>query len=436
MSGIDIDVLLTNMMAIIGSYETFVIRTKYPALLCIDLSQSDPKNGFYTKLAGVTVSANLPQLFQALDNVTAKYGSMVSNNMNLTSFAKAAIYPYIFTQPPGGSQIAVIPAFISNFITNPLPPASSYSGIDQTQLEYKASIYSVFQHCYLVLVKFMQSQSDSTIGKDFQTTINDSVSTLYVQSIVTYIENNIYSYMNSPVSSSQDINAFIANVYDGIQTFAGNTSNSMTQSHYNLFFLCFLPYFSFLYIYNVLPTTTLTSGNNGSRNGLVRRFAILALYKVFMYSIYGTYKMSVLFDPSSQSTMQLRQILDTNISALFDQETNKIMTSTILQTLNQNTKTNMNQMSSLQQQNGKVTMNRSNLNNILIYQDRATQDLAKAKQTKWLWFAFLIVYVAIIPIFMFVTALQEHVDYFFIVSVVIMFALIILVMIAMAKNFS
>lgn len=436
MSGIGSNVLLENMNSIIGSYETFVLRTKFPNILCIDLSQPDLANAFYTQLHSTTTSSNLPQLLSAFDNVSSLYGSMVQNNMNISEFAKAKAFPFVFTQPPNSAQVAFIPSFINNFISNPLPPASSYSGIDATQLEFKASINAVFKQSYLLLSSFLQSQSTSTLGQDFNMSISDSVQTMYVNNINYYIENNIYSYMNSPISISQNLETYITNLYTDLQNYITNNgvNSQMTQSHYNLFYLCFLPYFYFLYIYNVLPSTVLTGSNKGSRDGVVRRYAILALYKTFMYTIYGTYKVSVLFDPSSQNTMQLRQILDTNISALFDQETNNILTNDVLDSLNQNTKTNLNQIASLQNQNQKVVANRSNLQNILTYQTQATTDLGKAKLERNIWLAVLLTYVVSIPVVYFF--LKKQIEIFFVISLVLGLILLIFGMVAVAKNFS
>ena len=439
MSGIGSNVLLANMNSIVGSYETFVLRTKFPSALCIDLSDVDAANAFYTKLKSVKTGADLPQLMGALDNVTTAYGSKVSNNMNISSFSNASIFPYVFTNPPNAAQVAFIPSFINNFIANPLPPASSYSGIEASQLEFKAAFTNVFKQSYLLMSSYLQSQSSSTLGQDFNKTISDSLQAVNVSNILHYIEANVYSFMNSPLTTSQSIDTYISNLYDGLQNYVEmfGSNTQMSQSHYNLFFVCFLPYFYFLYIYNVLPSTVLTGSNKGSRDGVVRRYAILALYKTFMYTIYGTYKVSVLFDPSSQETMQLRLILDTNISALFDQETNQILAQSVLDKLNENTKTNLAKMSSLQQQNQKVVANRSNVQNISTYQVQANQDLSKAKIEKMVWFVFLIIYIATIPVVYFLLQKKPaFVEMYFMFSFVIVLILFIFGMVAMARNFS
>ncbi len=84
-----------------------------------------------------------------------------------------------------------------------------------------------------------------------------------------------------------------------------------------------MPYLCYLYILYYLPSPKIEETkktNKAPRNGIVRGLAILATYKFIMYTLYGTYKMSARFNPSSSTTLLLRQSIDLNVMSLFNKQ--------------------------------------------------------------------------------------------------------------------
>jgi len=420
----DSNIVASNLNIITGSYETFTVLTRYPNVFCIDLTTGSTKTNFINTLASST-NTTYTQVLSTFDLISQQYNQRVANNISIADFATSTsttLYTPIFQA--GG----YIDKFVSNFVGNPLPSISSYNNIDATQLQYKTIIYSTFYDTYATLVTAFTT---GQLSVDFNSPIAPSLLHNSILALTNIIETNAYSYM---INGAGTLDSYLTAIYSKVMASQAAVPTLKT-SHLNLYFICFLPYFYFLYIYNVLPSALVSGTNHGIRDGMVRRAAILSMYKFFTYVIYGTYKIAVLVDPSSAQSMELRQILDTNITALFDSETNSILTSGILSQLDQDTKTNIKKMSSLQNQNQKITMNRANMTNILTYQSQANADYSKAVKAKWIWLVFFLIYVATIPVFYFLwQKVGKFVEYYFIASLVIVLVLVILAMISVAKK--
>lgn len=435
MDKIDISILKQNLKAITNSYEIFNIRTLFPNILFINLVDQTLIANFSTQMANVKSSSDLQKLMSAVFDCSQESASRVANDNQITSFSSTGMFKYIFNTQSGATS-SVIPFFIDSFGKSQLPSVSRIDLFEQSDIQapsiYKTNLMAVLQNIFTNILQYIQSTLNNSQSSDFSSTsISNAMAASYSQSLVSYIESNVYNYI---LSDTSDINSYINNLYDSAYTYSKNMSGYKT-SHFNLFFIVFLPYFYFLFIYNILPTAKIVSTNHGSRDGIVRRWTILSFYKFFMYMFYSIYKVSALYDPGSQYTYQLRLILDQNITSLFDVDANNTISNDMLDSLNDSTKTNMQNIASLQGANTKIEMNRSNLNNILNYQKKATADLASSKIVMWVWFSLLVVYVLTIPVFYFIPVLQNNIQYFFIVSLVFAIILIIMGMVAVVKNF-
>lgn len=422
-----------NLQAMTQSFEVFNTRTLFPDIFFIDLSVNQTAtNNFCTQMSTTNASVNLPNLLSKVRSCTINVASSVSTNNKIQSFSASGMNPYIFGSASSASVTpSIITFFINVFQSNPLPNVTRIDLNPNASDTYKLNLISFLQNVYFNILTYINKTITSSQSTDFMVPVPSIVMTnSFITSLLTYIENNVYNYV---YSTNNDIDSYINNLYDGAYSYFGSMGGNFTSSHFNLFFVVFLPYFYFLYIYSLLPSATLSATNHGSRDGIIRRWSILAFYKFFMYMFYSVYKVSALYDPGNQYTSQLRQILDMNISSLFDQDTNDAMSSNAVDSLNSSTKQNMQNMSSLQSNNQKIVMNRSNIGNILTYQAQADIDLKHAKMVKMIWLIFVIVYISMIPIVYFF--LQKHVEYFFIGSLVLAIILTIVGMVAVVKNF-
>lgn len=284
---------------------------------------------------------------------------------------------------------------------------------------------------------FIRENTLESTGNEFYNPLTESIITSNLSSLLSYIEANINICINGDVGDeTPNMTTFFGNVYDQINKYITTVANrDFKRSHYNLFFVVFLPYFYFLYVKHIIPSRIInTNAKSAIRDGMVHRHAILAIYKLYVYTLYGSYKICTLYDPTSSYALQMRLILDTNMTGLFDKELNIESTKQILLDLNKETRKNLNNLSSLQSNNRKISANRTNINNILNYQTQTDKMLKKSVTIKYVTLSFLLLYLILCIVTYFF--LQPHVEYFYILSLVIAFILLILGMIAMVKNFS
>ena len=431
MDKIDISILKQNLKAITSSYEIFNIRTMFPNILFINLVDQTLIANFSTQMADVVTSSDLPKLMSAVFDCSQESASRLANDNQITSFSGNGMFKHIFEQT--GATPSIIPLFIQNFGKSQLPSVARIDLFTETNVEaptiYKTNLLATLKNIFINILQYLQKTLTNSQSSDFSSvSISDALADNYTNIMVGEIERNFSSYLDS------DVNTYIKTLYDGAQKSSKNIAG-YKNSHFNLFYIVFLPYFYFLYIKNVLPTVDKYSPNKGNRDGIVRRLAILSFYKFFMYIFYSIYKVSALYDPGSQYTYQLRLILDQNISSLFDEDTNDAISNDMLESLNEKTKINMQNMYSLQSNNEKIHMNRSNLTNILTYQKKATKELSTARTIMWVWLAVLIIYIATIPLFYLIPVLIDNIQYYFIASLILVVILIIMGMVAVAKNF-
>ena len=378
-------------------------------------------------------SDGLQALLTSVWNCTQPMASSISSNNKIANFSSYDIYPYIFTGV--GSSPSIVENFVNIFQSLALPNVTRIDLLPDKTMNvpsvYKDNLKQFLQGEYFNILTFIRSKLTNSQSASFAIPISQVLTTTYTISILNYIESNVYTYVNSNNNSIDD---YIKSLYDGAYKIA-NENKNFTDSHFNLFFVTFLPYFYFLYIVSLLPSANLSATNHGVRDGIIRRLSVLAFYKFFMYFFYSIYKVSALYDPNSTTTAQIRQILDINMSSLFDQDTNNAMSTKILDDLNAETRSNMDKFAKLQGNNQKITMNRSNITNILTIKQQADAELKKAILIKWVWFSFLLIYLVLIPIVYFVPLFKKNVEYFLIYSLIWAIILTIIGMVAIVKNF-
>lgn len=421
----------------LSSFEAFSYITKFPNILCLQFSNSTVKNEFYSQFMNVSSKENIPKLIASIDKLSGKIESKVANNVNIFN-------DYQYTNsvnPVSISEIMFDPnGFFKNIlnhfetITLPLPLPDS----DIEQLPNYFNFYvDIFKNLFWTLYNYIKANTTESTGNEFFSPLTRSIIDSNLLSILDYIESHIDICIKGNIGEEQpNMTKFLENIYDQMMDQKNMSSTfDFAQSHYNLFFVVFLPFFIFLYIKHIIPSKIInSSAKSAIRDGIVHRNAILALYKIYVYTLYGAYKVCALYDPTSHYTVQLRLILDTNMTALFDKEVNINSTKTFLLDLNNQTKKNLQNLSTLQASNSKISANRSNIHNILNYQTQTDQDLQKVKTLKYVALSFLLTYIIFCVVAYFF--LRPHVEYVYIGSLVIAFILLILAMIAMVKNFS
>lgn len=422
---------------ILSSFEAFSYATKFPSILCLQFSNTTVKNDFYSQFMNVNQKQNIHSLIKALDNFSNVIDSKLNNNVNIYDDynLKNTINPHPISEYMFSSN-GFFNSLTTHFeaITLPLPLPES----DTEQLPSYFNFYvDIFKNLFKSILKYIRDNTSESTGNEFFNPLTESIVVTSLDGILHYIETHIDICIRGDVGDEPpNMNAFLGNVYDKMMKYRMSSETfDFKQSHYNLFFIVFIPYFFFLYIKNIIPSKIIaTNSKSAVRDGIIHRQAILALYKLYVYTLYGSYKVCALYDPTSVYSLQMRLILDTNMTALFDKEININSTKNFLLDLNKETKKNLNNLSSLQDNNKKIATNRSNINNILNYQTQTDKDLKKTLTIKYVVLSFFLLYLIICIVAYF--WLRKHVEYMYIASLIIAFILLIIGMIAIVKNFS
>ena len=381
---------------LIQTYEHFAWSTSFPNILCNILCNTDITSKGISK----TLMANLIRPYSSFQLLMQDMANCYSTD---TSNASKELQHWLFT--------ADQTSFVVNYINNPfcvgvvnyfnaqLPPIETYyDDIGNTSYpgEYRTNMKSVFTDVFMTVygeLKEIVCVSGGGNACSDLTGTGLSVVNIksYVAQIMVYIESQVYQYI---ASSDSTATGYMTKLFEDLtQTFPVSPANAgipLKAIHYNLIFICFQPYFYFLYILSFLPSPNISSANPTERNGVIRGLAILATYKFIMYTLYGTYQLVIKNDPSSSTAVQLRQVIDMNVTTLFNEELMQF--NSALQNVNLNTQNIADSLTGLQDVNTQITMARSNVNNIANNDAVIVKQLSRTNTFKWTWLAVLIMY--------------------------------------------
>jgi len=288
---------------------------------------------------------------------------------------------------------------VVNYFNAQLNPIETYyDAIGNTSYpsEYRTNMKSVFTDVFMTVYgEIKEEVCDVNGGNACSDLTGTGLSVVniksYVAQIMTYIESQVYQYI---ALSDSTATGYMTELFNDLTInypiSPTNAGIPLKAIHYNLIFICFQPYFYFLYILSFLPTPNISSTNPTERNGVIRGLAILATYKFIMYTLYGTYQLVIKNDPASSTAVQLRQVIDMNVTTLFNEELMQF--NSALQNVNLNTQNIADSLTGLQDVNTQITMARSNVNNIANNDAVIVKQLSRTNTFKWTWLSVLIMY--------------------------------------------
>jgi len=398
---------------LVQSYEHFTYSTSYPSVLrntLCDTSQSSKvtNSSLLTSLNASYGASNAgpAAIMKDFSKVFMQDKDSSKTAINSSS-TNTHLQQWLFDQ---GSNPTT---YISNYISHPFcqkvvqnfasqfPPIETYYDPVSNSAypsEYLDNVKSVYFDVFMVLFGQLREEvcgggtSGGTGGNSctaFTTSsINSTTIRPYIDQILAHIIANVYQYI---AQSDGTIGGYIQTLFTDLMMNyrLQNSTNNLTSIHYNLIFIAFQPFFYYLYILSFIPSPSISGTNKAPRNGIVRGLAILATYKFIMYTLYGTYKLVVKYDPSLGTAVQLRQVIDMNVTTLFNEELQQF--NTAINSANTSTQDVTNTISNIQDLNQQITMARSNVANIANNDAVVMKQLKKSAISKWSWLSILIV---------------------------------------------
>jgi hypothetical protein len=273
---------------------------------------------------------------------------------------------------------------------------------------------AVFTDLFMVLFgQIKEGPCGSNLGGTSCTQVTSSgLNNVSLKENLKNIINDIEKGVLDDISNSSDVKGYITKMYTtitGTKNVDNLSKSGMTQFHLNLFFISFMPYLCYLYILYYLPSPKIEETkpkieetkktNKAPRNGIVRGLAILATYKFIMYTLYGTYKMSARFNPSSSTTLLLRQSIDLNVMSLFNKQLDYFKDQ--LDEHIDNTQKTIDKVSSLSSSDKDIEMARSNLINLASNQKGFMGSAKNKAIEKWVFFSFFITHIIALAVIYF-----------------------------------
>ncbi|KAG1653627.1 hypothetical protein FOA52_007633 [Chlamydomonas sp. UWO 241] len=199
------------------------------------------------------------------------------------------------------------------------------------------------------------------------------------------------------VDMAPSFNQYLSNVYVYFASPVVFADVGFSKAELNMFFVVFTPMFMMLYLTFYIPSRTHRAGSSQLRSATARRWCILNIYKVFMYTLYATYRKSLTIAPSSASTARIQSVLDSFVNEVFQPEFKHYDTVFKENIENEFTRAYMTSMvtSDIEGKSREIQLLRSQTVNVVANQAEHRRALTRATFWRWFWFALLVLYIAL-----------------------------------------
>ena len=387
------------MESIVLSFENFSHQTKFPNILCNNITATPA--GPNTSVLLTKMSSAYTSYDMLLDDFVMQVCKPITNfvpdaTLKNWLFSNDNSIPVIQSYLNGGTTFCQV---VSNtFSADQIKPINRIEEVayDTHNHPYQAHMRSVFTNVFFLLFgQFKESYCATSANNSACAHVNGSYVSLqtHISALLTHVEERIYVYMDDLNSEVATFESTMSKLFTDVTTTYPSTHSTspLTMFHYNLFFVAFMPYFCYLFIVALLPNSKISSTNKAPRSGVMRGIAVLATYKFVTYTLYGTYQMIAAYDPASADALLLRQAIDINTMSVFNSEFNTFITE-----LGENTSSvqdTISNIGSLEDTNQLIVMARANAQNIVSNEMTATIALAKVTKTKWTWIGITITYI-------------------------------------------
>ena len=381
------------------SYEHFVNATDFPSTLYnnIFVSSAQSLETFLVSINNsLTTYASLmsiakqylfttPAIFFANEpttsqpNMSSVYWMFGSNLMNTEVYITSSFCEYV------RSQFSDVPNPITTLDSNGQNP-------------YSIRMQAVFSNVFINL--YGQLRTSSTLSNTAANGLvcASCISGTSLSASLNIVLNDIIAHNMTFVlnSTTVDMNSYLENVYAYINSayiskIGTNTSLPFSSACiYNLMAICLKPFFCFLYLNSYLPSASIVSSNPAPRDGISRGQSVLSMYKFVIYTLYAVYNLSAKYDPSSGSTLILRQAIDYTVISQFNLEFDQFAAA--IKSNNTNMDSTIAKIDTTTSINQDIVMARANAINISNNETTINASQKKATTKKIVWFVFLILY--------------------------------------------
>lgn len=380
--------MLTHILEPVYTYQNFIDKTCFPELLRNKLSS-------YTKT----------QLESFLNTIK----SNATGAKSLTTL-RANVHAQVDTQmPQPHSTLAnLIFTGTDNFMDNVINvfnptilPIGPEKTIPPVYLSALCDICSRTYFCIYTQISKALVDNASALSSSFPIITLTSTTTKSTN-FIAYITQSINFY---PESDTLDL--FVKRCYDLVYSTSSDTSFLENAYNYELFASAFLPYFTLLYITKYIANAQLKAGDTAPRDGVIRRLAILYVYKFILYTIFACYQYSGQYSPSMSQTTALRHLLDSNVTNVFDRETSYVYDETSIEKLHDDTKSIFATNNGLVSLSSDIDLARNTTTNIASNITQIAASLKTHVIWKWVWVSILLTFLAIFLTGLYIKSLQK-----------------------------
>jgi hypothetical protein len=363
--------MVSRLISLVATFEAFSTLTGFPSMVYMSFGEAMSQyklNTFLDALKSNDISkSSYKESMKPFQTLTSSPDGL-ENNMVKEVF---------------GDANSLYKAFKDQYITTDLPPLGPAKEVPHA---YAVKMRTICAQLYYNLHSYtiaeagsrMINRSDLT-PMQYSNVLNDCTA------LVDIITKNVAF---DPTNTHE---TYLEDVFNVVKDEQFNTviKDPIKQQ---FFMWTFTPFFIYRYILNFLPNAVYTPADKGVRSMSVRRIAIMCVYMFNLYMIYGLYRVCAKHEPSGEATTVLRMIMDSHVVWAFNQEAMAVNKEMDLTQFHKQTSNSFNKSRKIHQTNREIELARNNLNTVIGNEQQVRKDLKKTVTIKWVWFAFLIMY--------------------------------------------
>ena len=381
--------MYTHIQEPVYSYQNFVAKTCFPELL---------KN----KLSGYT-KTQLESFLNAIRSNSTGAKSLTTLRANVHGQADSIHMPQ-----PNSTLANLVFTGSDNFMDNVINvfnptilPIGPEKTLPPVYLAALCDICSRTYYCIYTQISKALVDNASALSSNFPS-ITLTTTTTRCTNFIAFIANSVTFY-----SETDTLDLFVKRCYDLVYNTSSDTSFLANLYNYELFASAFLPYFSLLYITKYIANANLKSGDAAPRDGVIRRFAILCVYKFILYTIFACYQYSGQYNPSMSQTTALRHLLDSNVTNVFDRETSYVYDETSISKLHDDTRSIFATNNGLISLSSDIELARNTTTNIASNITQVAAALKTHVVWKWVWVSILLIFLTVFIAGIYLKSLQR-----------------------------
>lgn len=411
-----------NIYNLIKSYEAFRLASLFPFMLTVQYPPSVTAPDFS---AFRTLLTDL--------NTTPTFASSSSSKLYqkrvITSMSKLSNTGKVLATDYATLKSNVLTLAVQQFST-PLPAIGTSLSIDAGYMDnIRIVCQNLYIHVYSKINATLASGSTdvSALQSVFPALSTADSKKAVLSSLCSKLEQfTIWTYY---FSYSDYADKLYQSLYNQGVTVNDTTITSPVER--DLFFTIFQPYFMMMYLKNFVAEKSINSWNKAPLNFQVRRLAILAMYAINRYMLYGLYQTVITQEPSSSLSVTIRHLLDVQVTTVFanedilDQEQFNLTS-----TLEEQTNINSSMSSQISLANRDIELTKNKVENIATLKYKLNSAYTVAQVYYWLWVALLIIF----ALFAFIVLFMKKYSLFYIGSGIIYIFMLISMVVYVSKK--